>query len=517
MQPEPYHVLIVDDEEICRRGIIRLIEEHCPRWQVVAEAKDVQEALDTLSQISVDLVITDIKMEGLSGFDLIERLLSNRINLEIMIISGYGDFPFTQRAMRHRIFNYLLKPLNMKEFIEILNDITQKLDANGLGHENYAIEYYNSIINSILNNDITAQDHLKSFFPDIMCSYTIMAIDMDLRNASLPHVLCDDLSFLTNIREELKRLCAVYCRKALVFFRNKSLWGVVISEDERNHIAKLWELLQDTLHRNYSIACYIGISEAPDLTSDFSACFFRAYRAAKVHLLDNVSFHAFDQCCFPVEYDLDESCLNRLYAAINAGCVGDSQSIIDDIFHNIAAAGPDIFQLSRLIHRLSYDILRALEKVQILDDKILSCFEVLQNTQSFHSLEAIKQTSRVLIDHAGELFQERMETRYSRIIEATMAYIDQHYNQDLGIIQLAELSSINENYLSTRFKSETGMTVLEYITYIRMEKAKSLLIETSRSLSDITQTIGYRDVKYFIRAFKKNIGITPNVFRSYNR
>ena len=181
MEEKVYRALVVDDEEIFRAGMNHLIETRCPRWQVAAQAATAREAMDALSHIEVDLVITDIKMPGLSGLDLIEHLRNEKPDMEIMIISGYGDFQFAKQAMRHHVFYYLLKPLNMDEFASVMDDIAKNLDTRGMNQNNLETEYYNSVINSILNNDIAAQDHLKSFFPQIMKSYTLMVIDMDLR------------------------------------------------------------------------------------------------------------------------------------------------------------------------------------------------------------------------------------------------------------------------------------------------------------------------------------------------
>jgi len=117
-----YKVMIVDDERIIRETIYKLVDWKSLEAEVVGVCKDGIEALDTILDESPDIVLTDIKMPGLDGIELIERSRALSVDAEFVILSGYGEFEYAKRAMRHHVKHYLLKPTNEDEISEVLKE-----------------------------------------------------------------------------------------------------------------------------------------------------------------------------------------------------------------------------------------------------------------------------------------------------------------------------------------------------------------------------------------------------------
>ena len=149
------------------------------------------------------------------------------------------------------------------------------------------------------------------------------------------------------------------------------------------------------------------------------------------------------------------------------------------------------------------------------DDTFSSWFNFVQDLQHIYSSSELLDSLRELIVYTSSLLERGARKKQSRIVSFVTQYINENYTLDLSLNELAELANINVNYLSTHFKTETGMSVVEYITFIRLEKAKEMLQKTNLKISDIANQTGYRDVKYFMRIFKNKIGITPNEYRKY--
>ena len=122
-------ILIVDDEERIRRGLSRLITSQ-PRWTVSALCQDADEALAHLAANTVDVIITDIRMPGMSGLDLIQRLRAGSGgNTPIIILSGYADFQYAQRAIELGVVKYMTKPTNPRELLAFLAQLETRLEA----------------------------------------------------------------------------------------------------------------------------------------------------------------------------------------------------------------------------------------------------------------------------------------------------------------------------------------------------------------------------------------------------
>lgn len=517
---ERHRVLIVDDERAFRLGIQRLFARRFPTWEIVGSATCAQEALDFLDQRQVDLMITDIKMPGLSGLELIERIRRLPYELEMIIISGYDDFQFAKKAMLNRVFYYLLKPLDELELDTVLKEIEAKLQTqgDGKGREALSTEYVNSVINEILNDKIEANRYLASFFPQIANGYHLLCIDMDMSGATLPGDAPDDLDYLSHMREFLKSACRSHCPDSLVFFRSKLLWGIITGTDGCASVTALAQALRGALQGKFHIAASVGIATCRQPDERFSACFQRAYIAAKAKLvLPDRTICRFEELHLHEELPADDKLEGKLVNCIRACRREESLAVLGALLTRVLQERPDAFALTRYIRRITYSIFCAVDKARLLNQEFVDAFDSLQDLQSISSMEQLRQMATGLVAQAVGLFETMERNRHNRVVESTIQYIDEHYAQDLSLQQLAELAGINANYLCTLFKAETDMIIIEYTTFVRMEKAKNLLRCDNSRLADIARQIGYKDEKYFMRIFKRSIGVTPAEFRKYSR
>lgn len=119
-------VLLVEDEQVIRQGLKRLMEEVIGGWKVIGEADNGQAALELLKGVTPDLIVTDIRMDGMNGIELIQKIRSRLHNVDIIIISGHADFEYAQKAIKYGVSDYILKPVDRVELALILEQLKRR-------------------------------------------------------------------------------------------------------------------------------------------------------------------------------------------------------------------------------------------------------------------------------------------------------------------------------------------------------------------------------------------------------
>ena len=514
-----YRMIIVDDEEHILNGLERLILTNYPKWLISGKASCFEEALALLKSSPVDLLITDIKMPGNDGLQLIEEIRQSLPFLEVIIISGHDDFQYAKRAMHSKVSHYLLKPIDIKEFDSTLKQIECSLDVKSNHHilsENYKIEYVNSLINQILNNDIDIEDQLIEFFPNIKYSYQILCIDMNLKNYLSDNLFKEDSDFIAEIRNALKDFGNKYFKNTLVFLRNKSLWCFIISCDEEYNISDFACNLITMLKQRFAIIASAGISNHSNTENRLPQCFYQAYIASKKKLVNSSFMYCeYSSSIFTDTVFSDENLEQKIVNSLLSYNIESTLTYLDLWFDGLMQYNPNVLSITKSIQFFTYYLLRNVELEVGIDDTFSSMFNFVQDLQHIYSSSELLDSLRELIVYTSSLLERGARKKQSRIVSFVTQYINENYTLDLSLNELAELANINVNYLSTHFKTETGMSVVEYITFIRLEKAKEMLQKTNLKISDIANQTGYRDVKYFMRIFKNKIGSTPNEYRKY--
>jgi two-component system response regulator YesN len=203
-------LLIVDDEKIIRETIYSIIDWSSLNIAVAGVCKDGIEAFDAIVDEYPDIVLTDIKMPGLSGIELIQKVTDADLNVEFAILSGYGEFEFAQSAMRYGVKHYLLKPCNEKEIIQVIQDcvasckkniilrldniISELFDAQGKLNNNIWQKYYTLL--SAQNDSTLIKNQLIKL---------LLTIDR-LKNHNLPTESLSEYIMLINSCDDIPRL-----------------------------------------------------------------------------------------------------------------------------------------------------------------------------------------------------------------------------------------------------------------------------------------------------------------------
>ena len=403
-------VLIADDEDRVCRLIYRLIKWDELDMEVAAIAHNGLEVLSMIEEHRPDIVITDIRMPGLDGLEMIRRTKELDGTLEFIIISGYRHFEYAQNAIRYGAGDYLLKPVKEAELYSVLERMRNQYQMR--------------------HNQITQEERYKAL--------------------------------IQNNRDRLRT----------TFFTD-----VVLKHSAPERINSL-EWINETYHYEFSE----GYFQIVILKVD-SIAFNREenldYIQKKIVDLAGKKLKAL---VFDKEYFLEES---RCMILLNYRPEKEMEI---------------------------YKAFKSLINELMLQNDIFESLKVTAGLGSTEKEAVFDFVSEVILTSMGEAVKRKQEEGKRPIREAKN-YIRLHYKDALTLEKVSGVVDLNASYLSALFKKETGKTFLEYLTKVRMDKAKEMLKETNETISAICQEVGYSDTKYFVKCFQKYTGLKPNQYR----
>ncbi|KRE92077.1 hypothetical protein ASG89_34035 [Paenibacillus sp. Soil766] len=481
-----YRVLIVDDEPWVAKGLKALIDWESQGYTVIGEAYDGIEAMEAIAKLKPDVVISDIRMPGLNGIELLESINLQGLQTKVILVSGYAEFEYAQKALRLGAFDYLLKQVDKNKLTETLQRLKNEVFAKHTANQELdlllddlfeLIEPDNNIkiSNFLINRELAFE---FPHFRFISCLYLhLSGWDAVRENAAMNDIQwirfrtgLNKMSYLINYDEHknpVGLLDFVSIHLAEVEYIGFGSIGVYSSP-----IGKLYQESDIAL----SSSCFLPeqrITEykATDHTAALSRLVLKLEQAIKGHKRDLI------------EQGLDELCEE---------CVARRMPIdqISMIYNQIVMFVYKYYGNSDLVHGIEYltysQIVRTSESVQQLFERITVIFERQPGEEQLISKEMVK-----IIIH----------------------YIDSSYTEDISLSMLSRQFNISLGYLSALIKKETGTTYSDYVVAKRLNLAKELLGDASLSIQEIVERVGYKDYFHFNKLFKKHFGITPSKHR----
>ncbi|SEO89061.1 response regulator [Paenibacillus sp. OV219] len=521
-------IMVVEDEELLRDGLIKMIGRMSLNGSVVAIAGNGEDALEQLSHVGVDLIITDIRMPRMDGLQLLEEV--QRLNLDIrsIILSGYDDFEYAKRALKLNCKDYLLKPVMFQDLYELLS----KIEAEFIAMQTKMIEEVKlkGILNQ--NQSLIRHEFLRTFiqlekmlqiearlaeaetigvYLQASC-YSIIAVQIEekpekKRNYGKNGWMLMKYA-LHNIVEELTSYMPCYYDEHEVLI---VLHAGIADEEELNVLGnriamKSRELLKITVS--------IGISEKHDLYH-LSLGYGQATRVLKYRLISDqpiIEFHSqvsrytnhlikphMDQLAELFDLDHADTAIKQLkewYEALKAaelslGSLEVMEQEVRVVFHSL---------LRHFVKELG-------DREYDLGAEI----GIMETADSFYArMNPLLNVLKAISSDSKKGFIENCTSKQ------VMKYIREHYNENINLTSISEFIYMNPAYLSVMFKKKAGKSIIEYLTEVRMGEAKKLLLNMELKTYEIAEMVGYNDAAYFSTLFKKYSGVSPLEYRTIN-
>lgn len=503
-------VLVADDERRVCALICALIDWEGLSLQNVGTAYDGLEALEKIKEEKPDLVITDIRMPGLDGLELISQAKALQPNLQFIIISGHKQFDYAQSAIKYGVAEYLLKPIKKQE----LNQTLQRMKKL------YTEQTSSMILQKKIKEDreyikgASFLSFLKSldsqiFSPWVTENVLLRILVIGIQSPSkVPVIQLLQQKVRTAIEKDSLNVCvqAYQGDLYLLYTYKQEQRSQLISQAETLvEILKVQaQIFQDL---RSTVALGLEVQQLEDLPSsllsgkqillrrlvDGHHRMFEANMLEKPDLEPYLDFIAswFEQCCAQESLNMRQFCL--------------------DLFDKLEKNRISLYATMEIFLQ-SYRQALHFAKEQCAQENAVQNNEQLINEAE--SLEAAKEAYCNVMNSLLCQYREAREVLVSKPIRLSITYLQEHYKDEmLSLELLSEHVNLNSSYFSALFKKNMGVGFSDYVLTLRIQEAKRLLVETNKGIAEIALEIGYHDPKHFTKIFKKNCQIKPNEYR----
>lgn len=534
-------VFLVEDEMVIRRGIKNSIDWEKEGYIFCGEASDGELAYPMIIKEKPDILITDIRMPFMDGLELCKLVKKELPNIKILILSGYDEFDYAKEAIRLGVTEYLLKPISSGKLLEALNGVSESIRREKEDKD---------LVRKYMEEMRENTEHEKQkFFEQMIAGNLSMADALETGKKyemNLSAGMYNLLLFRFTLGEENRKSGellgeAEYAIEKLTerleyvfeFQRGVEGWAFLLMADNEEQMSeRVKELSKDLeeIMKNYSTIAYFGgIGQPVARLRELEESFREAERALaarftmelnriisvedirmaqNVDTLDDIEITSF------VEIEKTRTMLEKF---LNNGAEDEIDEFVDVYINELPEENLKSVLMRQYIIMDAYIVMMSFcEKIEGIEGEMQAQSEELKNSmKTIQTLEEIKNYIRMLLKKIIGVRDTISGRRYSDIIEIAKDQIRKTYMSDeISLNTIAAEVGMSPSYFSSIFSKEMGKTFVEYLTEIRMDRAKELLMCSSMKTSEIGYEVGYKDPHYFSYIFKKTQNCTPKEFRA---
>ncbi|NLP35581.1 MAG: response regulator [Clostridiales bacterium] len=531
-----YTVILVDDEEEVRQAIIRKLDWEAIGFEVIGYADNGEDALEVAERLRPDVIMTDIKMPFMDGLTLAKKVKQISKDIKIIIFSGFDEFEYAKEAIKLEVEEYILKPINSTELKSVFIRIKEKLDAEiGTKRDiDQLRKYYleslpvmkEQLMIGLLEGRLSkprVKEMMKTYDVNLSSPYYMVAIihtdnpyaSLRADDYELPPAELTTLS-LKQIVDETLETCFRF--KSCIYLGSVVVVALFDDDKQSNEFIHIMDQLCKSAYRFLESTTSAGIGLLCNDIMNLS----HSYQGAKDAIDYRVLFEP-NQAIYiqdiesQVNYQStwDNQYTENIVFAIKLGEAEDLDKAIDELIHYIkkSTISIQLYQISLM--ELIMEIFK-LGRAYKLDTKQVfgENFNINDGIHQLDSLEALKQWLLDVCRKARNgIHRERTDTT-KLLVEKAIKFIEENYHDsELSVDALCQHLNVSATYFSTLFKRETGITFINYLTNVRMEKALQMLNTTEEKTYNIAEKVGYTEPNYFSYVFKKHYGISPSNYR----
>lgn len=539
-------IFLAEDEVVVRETIKRMIPWEELGFELVGEAADGEMALPLLIRQQPDLLITDIKMPFMDGLTL-ARLAKKEIpGLKVVILSGYDDFNYAKQAIGIGVEDYLLKPITKNALIERLSEIRSRYE-----HEKTQKEYYEKFQREMQAYE---KNSSRDFFEalvdgsmDMMEVYKRaekLGLDIvaEAYNVLIFTMNCDEdfsgqrdeySSWEAESLELLENFFAGHS-SAMLFRSNIFSYGVLLKGQretiEENTRACVDEIRKILSRQDGRREWFLAVGQSVERLSQIQKSYHTASRAFSQRYLydENILYydemetmeHPGGQAETEDNAYLQKVDVNALNPAIlqkflSNGLQEETENFVKEYFYAIGQEPMEslVFR-NYVILNVRFSVISFIKGLGCDTNEMESADTEEVLAESGKNMESAIAYAKKMISQAIEIRDQNSGNKNRSILKTAVDFIDSHYmEEDISLNTVANVANVSSNHFSALFSQNMGQTFIEYLTTLRMNKAKELLRCTGMRSSEIAGEIGYKDAHYFSYLFKKTQGMTPSDYR----
>ena len=490
------NVLIADDEYFIRQRLIKIIDWTGLNLKLIGEAQNGEQVLHYITHHQIDLLILDIKMPHKTGLEIAQYIYENSLSTKIIILSGYNDFEYARSTIKYGVLDYLLKPVSKELLHKTLQESFLKIKKEKKAHQQIQRYYHYEKCNFLylVRTGKLSNQSLYEAYPELQTSQLSLFIGV-----FIPH---HTEHYIDEIIENLRDIpvdCEYFKETDYIYTIQLFLFSEELLLTVRNRLDRFLSTTTSSIFLSFSSLFSLDEAWQP------------AYTVA-INLLNHRYFMP-TQCIIKLS-DRPQTILpdvskvrHNLISFINTKDESGFRMYLHTLLEDIRTSQSSTYMYTIITEIiLTYQIYYQ-DLIQF-DNSLASFVNAMLDED--YKLSGIEQT---LTSYGLKCMTK--ETTPSDIVlsKRIMTYIHANYmHPDLSVAKLAETFKLNTSYIGTLFKKVNNQSLLHYITMVRMEASKKLLKQNKYKIGEISEMVGYSDVFYYSKRFKKIYGYSPKEY-----
>jgi two-component system response regulator YesN len=535
--------MIVDDEASTRTGLRDYFDWASYGIEVVGEAGDGAAGLELARKLKPHIVLTDVKMPKLNGIEFARRLKEQDEKVKIVFISGYDDVDYLKSALKMDAVDYILKPVNRNEISlvfdkvvkladseknqrELLSKMSAKLQRSiPLLRERFLLRLLKE--GSGNGGDLEGQiEFLELNLPleGVYCTIIISIDDQEILFESLSVREVELTTF--SIQNICQEIVSRYMQGYVFEYRKGEFAAILCMPEEEAEKDVLYEMLADIksslddfLQRLMNISISIGVGSTVTRLKELNQSCSHAEDALHQKLfLGKNQLILIDQLEMPGDWDfrtVRRKC-DKLPSLLKASDESVIAAYLDELFGELTRNRTLTAKYCRMIcQELLLLASQFLLNLELQEEQLDDMEERVRNdVMKLETAGEMKAALLAYLQQACRYIGDRKTNKSRNVIERIKSMIETRFQENVTISDIAKEVYLTTTYVCLIFKQETGMTLNDYLTKVRMETALDMLKDPANKLHDICYAIGYSEPSYFSKMFKKYTGLSPSEYRN---
>lgn len=549
-----YKLILADDEEDVREGLLHLIDWDSLGYRIMETAENGREAAELVEKHVPDVVVTDIQMPFMNGLQLAEWIREKYPATKIIILTGYEEFEYAQKAIRLGIDEYVLKPFSAGELADILRKVKNQIDEEMAAKENVQLltEHYrknlpilqSQFLSSLVSRRLPeAEICEKSEHYNLELGgsgYMVSVIRIDTaptRRAVSARSLEEDdsshrsLSLKDTNDKQLQLFAVLNIADEIVqrnpfdkaFIHHDEVVLLSINRTGEESIADrtldLLEEIRFSVERFLKLTVTVGAGSAIWHLSDAVISYEDAQKALdyrvilggnKVIWIEDVETRQY------VPLTIDDVREKELIRCLKVGSDQELENLLEELFSSLAGSSASYQDFQLYLLEILTTVIKVAKDIQVDLDKLFGDGTgFLGQFAKFAHADEAKSWFLEVCKKLKNFIASDRQSSYNKLVDEAKEYISANYgDNEISITKICQHLHISSGYFSNIFKKETKMTFVNYLMGVRMDAAQELLATTELKAFEIAERVGFADPNYFSFCFRKKFGVSPKEYRS---